>query len=80
MFNCRSRTHSAFEGLLRNPFIWVAAAIVIFLQMLAIYLKPLAQVLDTVELTGTDWLLAGLAVLAPIAVVEITKLISRKAA
>jgi Cation transport ATPase len=79
MFNCRSRTHSAFEGLLRNPFIWVAAAIVIILQMLAIYLKPLARVLDTVELTGTDWLLSGVSVLAPIAFVEITKLLSRKA-
>jgi Ca2+-transporting ATPase len=78
MFNCRSRTQSAFEGLLRNPFIWVAAAIVILLQMLAIYLKPLAHVLDTVELTGRDWLLAGVAVLAPIVIVEITKFASRK--
>jgi Ca2+-transporting ATPase len=79
LFNCRSRTLSAFEGLFRNPFIWVSLAMVITLQMLAIYLKPLARVLGTVELTGVDWLLICLAALAPIAIVEITKLFARRA-
>src|SRR6185503_12368015 len=45
MFNCRSRNRSAFDGLHRSPFIWMAAVIVICLQLLAVYLSPLARVL-----------------------------------
>src|SRR5207344_355035 len=32
MFNCRSRRYSAFSGLFRNPFLWIATAVVIGLQ------------------------------------------------
>jgi Ca2+-transporting ATPase len=78
MFNCRSRTRSAFEGLLRNPFIWVATAIVIALQLLAVYLAPLARVLNTTRLTLIDWLLAGTSVITPIVFVEVTKAFARR--
>ncbi|MFY9574910.1 MAG: HAD-IC family P-type ATPase, partial [Blastocatellia bacterium] len=47
MFNCRSRTRSAFAELSRSPFIWGAALIVIGLQLAAVYLAPLARVLNT---------------------------------
>ncbi|MEK6288460.1 MAG: HAD-IC family P-type ATPase [Acidobacteriota bacterium] len=77
MFNCRSRTRTAFEGLFRNPFIWIAAAIVIALQLTAVYLTPLSRVLNTTRLTSLDWLMAAGAVVAPIALVEATKLFSR---
>ena len=79
LFNCRSRTRSAFEGLLRNPALWVAAAMVITLQLMAIYITPLAKVLNTARLTTVDWILAGAAVIAPIIVVEATKSIARRA-
>ena len=78
VFNCRSRTRSAFEGLRRNPFIWVAAAIVIALQLIAIYVEPIARVLNTTRLTPTDWLIAGGAVVAPVLFVEATKAIVRR--
>jgi Ca2+-transporting ATPase len=78
VFNCRSRTRSAFEGLLRNPFLWIAAAIVITLQLMAVYVTPLARVLNTARLTAADWLMAGIAIIAPIVVVEATKLIGRR--
>jgi len=77
LFNCRSRTRSAFEGLSRNPFIWVATAIVIALQLIAIYVEPIARVLNTTRLTSTDWLIAGGAIIAPILFVEATKSIAR---
>jgi len=77
LFNCRSRTRSAFEGLSRNPFIWVATAIVIVLQLVAIYVEPVARVLNTTRLTSTDWLIAGGAVIATILFVEATKSIAR---
>ena len=74
MFNCRSRTRSAFDGLFRNPFIWIATAIVIALQLLAVYLPPLALVLGTARPLAVDWLVIGLCTLAPIMIVEVTKL------
>lgn len=73
-FNCRSRTRSAFEGLFRNPFIWVATALVIGLQLMAIYWPAVARVLDTVPLNREDWYVIGFATIAPIVIVEITKL------
>ena len=77
MFNCRSRTRSAFEGLFRNPFIWIAAIIVISLQLLAVYAPPLARVLGTVRPSETDWLIVILCSVAPILIVEATKAVAR---
>ena len=78
MFNCRSRTRSAFEGLNRNPYIWVATAIVIALQLIAIYVDQIARVLNATRLTTTDWLATSGAVIAPILFVEATKLVARR--
>jgi P-type Ca2+ transporter type 2C len=78
MFNCRSRRHSALTGLFRNPFVWLATAAVIGLQLLALYLKPLARVLDTVVPTFTDWMVVAACMVAPIIVVEGTKMFARR--
>jgi Ca2+-transporting ATPase len=78
MFNCRSRTRSSFVGLSRNPFIWIAAVIVIFLQLAAVLVSPLARVLGTVRPTDTDWLVVILCTIAPVLVVEPIKLIFRR--
>jgi len=78
LFNCRSRTRSAFEGLFRNPFIWLATAIVIALQLMAVYFAPLSSVLNTTRLNPLDWLMASAAVIAPIVVVEGTKSLGRR--
>jgi len=77
MFNCRSRTRSAFEGLFKNPFVWVAVLIVISLQLLAIYVSPLARVLGTVRPSETDWAIVGVCFVAPVLIVELTKAIGR---
>jgi Ca2+-transporting ATPase len=74
MFNCRSRTRSAFDGLFRNPFVWVAVLIVVLLQVSAAYITPLAVVLGTVAPSLTDWLVIVSCAAAVIGVVEITKL------
>jgi P-type Ca2+ transporter type 2C len=72
-FNCRSRTRSATDGLLRNPFLWIAALIVVMLQLFAVYLSPLARVLGTVKPSATDWIVIGSCGLLTIGVVELTK-------
>lgn len=77
-FNCRSRTRSAFDGFLSNPYIFAAAAIMILLQVLAVYLRPLANVLDLVPPNWSDLLVMLGCVLIPIAVVELTKAVARR--
>jgi Ca2+-transporting ATPase len=78
LFNCRSRTRSAMEGLFSNGFVWGAAAIVVVLQLVAVWWSPLTQVLQTVAPNAMDWGIIGLTVIVPIVIVEITKLIVRR--
>ena len=78
MFNCRSRTRSAFDGLFRNPFIWIAVLVVVALQLFAAYFSPLAAVLGTVPPSTVDWLIIGACGLLVIAIVEVVKLVNRR--
>lgn len=73
MFNCRSRTRSAFDGLFLNPFLWIAAAIMLTLQLLAIYLPPLARILGLVPLHPSDWIVVVIAIILPVTIVELVK-------
>ena len=77
-FNCRSRTRSAFEGLFRNPFIWIAVLVVVALQLFAAYFSPLAAVLGTVPPSTVDWLIIGACGLLVIAIVEVVKSLNRR--
>jgi Ca2+-transporting ATPase len=77
-FNCRSRTRSAADGIFSNPFLWIAALIVVTLQLLAVYLSPLAAVLGTVKLSATDWVVIGSCGLLTIGIVEVTKFVFRR--
>ena len=78
MFNCRSRSRSALNGLFRNKFIWVAAIIVILLQLLAAYLSPLSELLGTVKPLPLDWAMVVSCTLLTIVIVEIAKLTFRR--
>ena len=77
-FNCRSRTRSAFDGIFRNPFLWIAVLIVVLLQLFAVYLSPLAAVLGTVKPSATDWIVIGSCGLLPVGIVEMTKFAFRR--
>ena len=78
LFNCRSRIKSAFEGVTRNPYIWMAAGSMIALQLLAVYFTPLARVLDLVPPARVDWAVTAIAAVVPIVIVEVTKAIARR--
>lgn len=80
LFNCRSRTRSALTGLFTNGFVWSAVAIVIVLQLLAVWWSPLSRVLQTVAPNPMDWGIIALTMLVPVVIVEITKLIARRKA
>lgn len=78
LYNCRSRSRSTFERFFGNPYIFLATAIVLGLQLLAIYFPPLARVLDTVPPTNADFAIIMLSVISPIVIVEIAKLFARR--
>jgi Ca2+-transporting ATPase len=78
LFNCRSRINSAFEGVTRNPYIWIAAGSMIGLQLLAVYFTPLARVLDVVPPNGADGAVIAIAAVVPIVIVEVTKAFARR--
>jgi Ca2+-transporting ATPase len=73
MFNCRSRTRSATDGIFANPFLWIASLIVVILQLFAVYLSPLAAVLGTVKPSATDWIVICSCGLLTIGIVEVAK-------
>jgi len=73
MFNCRSRTRSAFEGLTRNPHIFFAAATTIGIQFGALATPPLRRLLHLVYPTPSDWMLLAGCVVLPMVIVETQK-------
>ncbi|HEX8137044.1 MAG TPA: cation-transporting P-type ATPase [Pyrinomonadaceae bacterium] len=78
MFNCRSRTRSFVDHLFSNPFIWIAALMLLALQLLALYFPPLALVLNTSRPTRADWLVLCACTLAPVMIVEVVKIYFRR--
>lgn len=76
-FNCRSRSRSTFNELFSNPFLWLATLVVVLLQILAVYLSPLAKVLGTVKPNAIDWVVICSCALLIVAIVEVAKLAYR---
>ena len=77
-FSTRSQTRSAFTArLFTNGWLWGATLICVLLQLAAVYLPLLQNVLHTVPLTIADWGLIAVGSLAPLAVVELVKLVRR---
>jgi magnesium-transporting ATPase (P-type) len=67
--HCRS-DRVAWWRLPANPLVWVSLVALVAAQWGAITWSPLARLLDTVALSPGDWLVAGLAVLWPVVVLE----------
>jgi Ca2+-transporting ATPase len=76
-FNCRSRSRTVFDGLFRNPFLWIAVAVVVLLQLLAVYFPPLAAILGTTQPSTTDWLVICGCGFLIVGIVEVTKFAQR---
>jgi Ca2+-transporting ATPase len=77
-FNARSRTRSAFSRVSTNAWLLGATLVCGLLQLAAVYVPFLRQVLHTVPLTAPDWVLIGVASTTPVAVVELVKLTQRR--
>jgi Ca2+-transporting ATPase len=79
-FNARSRTRSAFSHPFSNAWLLGATLVCVLLQLAAVYVPLLRQVLHTAPLTAPDWILIAVASTAPVAVVELVKVGQRSRA
>jgi len=77
-FNARSRERSIFgPGLFSNAWLWAAVFMSIALQVAAVSVPALQRLLATAPPAPFDWMVIAICSLAPIVVVEVTKLVKR---
>lgn len=78
-FNARSRTESAFSSrLFTNGWLWGAVVVCVGLQLAAVYIGGLRDVLGTVALNAGDWGVVAAGSALPVAVVEAVKAVQRR--
>ena len=78
-FNARSQTHSVFAaGVFTNGWLWGAVLVCLLLQAAAVYVPLLQRVLNTVPLSAVDWGVIAACSLAPVAIVELVKVVQRQ--
>jgi Ca2+-transporting ATPase len=76
-FNARSERRSALHGLSANKWLWAATCVCVLLQLAAVYVPLLQRVLRTTALAPADWGVVLVCSLAPIMIVETSKLARR---
>ncbi|MGH7305637.1 MAG: cation-translocating P-type ATPase [Candidatus Rokuibacteriota bacterium] len=78
-FNARSRRQSMFIRPFANAWLATAVLTCVILQLAAVYWPFLGLVLNTVPLSSAELAVVAACSLAPVAVVEIVKVVQRKA-
>jgi Ca2+-transporting ATPase len=76
-FNTRSRTRSAFSRLFSNGWLWGATLLCVALQVAAMTVPWLREVLQSTALTAADIGVIASGALLPVLVSEIVKLVQR---
>ena len=78
-FNARSQHRSIFTSrLFANRWLWAAVLFCVLLQVAAISVPLLRRVLRTVPPTASEWAVIAACSLAPIAIVELVKVVTRQ--
>ena len=78
-FNARSQRRTAFTSrLFTNGWLWAAVLACVLLQAAAVSVPLLQRVLHTVPPSPSDWAVIIACSLAPVAVVEIVKLVQNR--
>ena len=78
-FNARSQRRSVFTSrLFTNGWLWAAVLICVLLQVAATSASLLRRVLHTVPPTASEWAVIAACSLAPVAIVELVKVASRR--
>ena len=77
--NARSQRRSVFTSrLFTNEWLWAAVLTCVVLQVAAISAPPLRALLHTIPPTAFDWGVISACSLAPVAIVELSKLATRQ--
>jgi Ca2+-transporting ATPase len=79
IFNSRSDEQSAFAGLFRNHWLWMAVGVSVALQMAVIYVPVMQRAFSTVALSPADWALCCGVASSVLWLREISKLVVRGA-
>ena len=77
VFNARSDTSSAFEGLFTNRWLWAAVALSLALQAAVVYLRFLQVAFSTVALSLRDWIWCAAVSSSVLWLREISKAVAR---
>ncbi len=77
VFNARTDTGSGFRGATRNPWLWVALGLTAVLEVAALAVPPLADVLGLTGLPMAGWLAALGLGLVPLGVTQAWRLLRR---
>ena len=77
VFNARSDTRSAFDGLFHNPWLWGAVGLSVLLQFAVLYLPFLQRAFDTAPLRAGDWVICILVASSVLWLREVSKLVQR---
>lgn len=75
VFSVRSETKHYFHRFLSNPYLLLGVGSSLLLQIMAVYLTPLQNLLKTAPLSGQDWIRIGLSCALGILILEIWKLV-----
>lgn len=77
-FNARSQRRSAFSRLFTNTWLWSAILTCLVLQLAAVYMPFLQQVLFTVSPNASEWGVIATCSLLPVAIIELVKAVQRR--
>ncbi|MCC6175412.1 MAG: cation-translocating P-type ATPase [Chloroflexi bacterium] len=77
VFNARSEDQSAFSGLFRNRWLWLAVTFSCLLQLLPVYVPLLQEAFGTEPLAAADWLVCILVASTVLWFGELGKLVVR---
>jgi Ca2+-transporting ATPase len=75
--NARSDEQSAFHGLFRNKWLWIAIALSLVLHIAVIYVPLLQQAFSTMRLSGADWLRCTAVASSVLWLRELSKIVTR---
>ncbi len=77
VFNARRDTGSGFRGATQNRWLWIALAVTLFLEVVALALPALRDVLGLTVLSGGAWVAALILGLIPLVAVQTTRAVRR---
>ena len=72
VFNARRKSGLAFDNtVLENKYLWLAVGIGALFQLAAIYLRPLQNILSTVDIPAELWLPSAAALIVPMLIIQL---------